>query len=691
MPGLKVTDFRQREPKDLEPASSPTEAYITYDQTHLYAAFVAHQAPPSVRARMQKREDVNSDDLVGLYLDTFHDKQRAYFFYATPLGIQGDGIMTESNGEDFSFDTEWDSKGALTSDGYVVLIAVPFKSLRFPARADGAQQWGLSFVRSIRSANETDFWPGNTSRVNGFMAQFATATGVTNVSPGRNLQLTPYGTFTGARFLDNQTSAYLRKSEGRAGVDMKFVPRDAVTLDFTVNPDFSQVESDEPQVTVNQRFEVFFPEKRPFFLENSDFFGSPITLFFSRRLRDPQFGARMTGKYGQWATGALVMDDRAPGKSVTPGTNGAGERAYAAVGSARRDFANQSNLGFFATARQFGSSSNYVGATSAHVRLNANWFADGQVVASRNTSLDGATTQGTAAFFGIFRNGRNLNYSLGYNDVSPNFRTPLGFIQRTDIRDLTSFFSYRWYPKTGPITNLGPNSYIEGTWNHAGDLQDYIVRFPFYVQFKGRTDIFVRHALISEKIGGQRLEQREELVQLNSSYLRWLEFNLSVAGGTRPNYQPAHGAAPFLGGFQDWTVGLTLKPLSRLSVSETLLWSQLNGRADTPAAGGEIFDNVILRSRLNYQFSREWSLRTILDYSLLDPNAAFVDFEHSRHFGADVLLTWLPHPGTALYIGYTDGYDNLRLNAGGRVSTTDGALASTGRQVFIKSSWLLRF
>ena len=691
MPGLRITDFRQRDPHDLAPGTQPTSAYISYDAENLYAAFVCSQPRALIRARMQKREDINADDVVGLYLDTFHDKQRAYFFYASPLGIQGDGIMTESAGEDFSFDTEWHSKGTLTEAGYVVLITVPFKALRFPSAADGQQQWGFGLVRAVRSANETDFWPANTSRVNGFIAQFATANGIESVSPGRNVQFIPYGTFTGARYLDTDAGAYARKDEGRAGMDMKFVPRDAVTLDFTVNPDFSQVESDNPQVTVNQRFEVFFPEKRPFFLENSDFFSSPTTLFFSRRIKDPQFGARMTGKFGQWSTGALVIDDRAPGHAVDPANTAYNDRAFNVVGAARRNFANQSTVGFVGTSRNFGDSSNQVGEASAHIRLNKNWFLDGEAIGSHNTTLDAVTTSGATTFVGLNRSGRALAYTLSYNTVSPGFRAPLGFVPRTDIQDVTSFLTYRWHPKTGLVTSWGPNSYVEGTWNYKGQLQDYIVRFSVNVQFKRQTSIFARHALIFETISGLKLGEHEDLFQFNSSYIPWLSVNLSAAAGTRPNYFPAGNLAPFLGNFQDWNIGLGMKPLSRLAIDQTIIWSRLSGRDGTPAAHANIFDNTLLRSRVNYQFTREWSLRAILDYNSLDPNALVVGFEKGRHFGADVLLTWLPHPGTAFYLGYSDGYDNVRLDPTHRVFNTDGALNSTGRQVFVKSSWLLRF
>src|SRR5206468_4480726 len=158
-----------------------------------------------------------------------------------------------------------------------------------------------------------------------------------NVSPGRNIQLIPYGTFTGARFLDREVPAYDTAADGRAGIDAKVVAHDSMAIDFTLNPDFSQVESDEPEITVNQRFEVFFPERRPFFLENSDYFKTPIDLFFTRRIGDPQFGARLTGKLGPYSLGILATDDRGPGNRVPDSDPLAGERSTFAIARVNRD------------------------------------------------------------------------------------------------------------------------------------------------------------------------------------------------------------------------------------------------------------------------------------------------------------------------------------------------------------------
>ena len=242
---------------------------------------------------------------------------------------------------------------------------------------------------------------------------------------------------------------------------------------------------------------------------------------------------------------------------------------------------------------------------------------------------------------------------------------PLGFVPRTDIHEVGSFLSYRWHPKTGPLQSWGPNSYRRGvTWNYGGDLQDWVVRFPVQFNFKRRPSAFYRHVLSSETVVGRRPRPAR-----GSGPVQHVDAALAVrrrrtlSAGTRPNYFPAAGLAPFLGNYRDVALGVTIKPVSRLSIGETLLWSRLDGRDGTPAAGAGIFENRIVRSRANYQFTREWSLRAILDYNSLDPNVAVIDLERGRHFGADVLLTWLAQPGTAFYIGYTDGYDDLRARS----------------------------
>ena len=191
-----ITTFVQREPGDGVPASQPTEAYVSYDDEHLYVVFVARDRDPGqIRASLTRREGFSNNDYVGVMLDTFRDRRRAYLFIVNPLGVQLDGVSTDgAMGDDYSFDTVWQSRGRLTPFGYVAWLAIPFKSLRFSTVPE--QEWGIAFVRSIVRNNETSFWPYITRRVSGAVHQLAAATGLTNLSPGRNFQFIPYAAFT---------------------------------------------------------------------------------------------------------------------------------------------------------------------------------------------------------------------------------------------------------------------------------------------------------------------------------------------------------------------------------------------------------------------------------------------------------------------------------------------------------------
>src|SRR5687768_15274956 len=288
--GAVVTEFRQREPGDGTPISAETQAYLSYDSENLYVIFVCRDDPSDIRANIARREDIEADDAVVVYLDTFRDRKRAYLFMVNPRGVQLDGIRTEGQDDDLSFDAVWHAEGQLTDTGYIVRIAIPFRSLRFPRASQ--QTWGVALGRIIRRNNEESYWPFITEREDGFVPQFAEAQGLSDISPGMNIQVNPYATVARARILDDDAEipGFRTLNDQRVGMDAKLVLRDAVAVDGTINPDFSQVETDDPQVSVNQRFEVFFPEKRPFFLENAGYFQTPVNLFFSRRIQDPGAG-----------------------------------------------------------------------------------------------------------------------------------------------------------------------------------------------------------------------------------------------------------------------------------------------------------------------------------------------------------------------------------------------------------------
>lgn len=692
-----ITDFRQRSPGDGTPASQPTTAYLSYDDSRLYVTFICKDDPQKIRAHMAKREEVEEDDLVGLTLDTFHDRRRAYSFTVNPYGIQLDGIYTEGQGYDYSFDTLWYSEGQLTEDGFIVSMAIPFKSLRFSS--SDVQSWGIALGRFITRNSEESYWPFITQSKQGFVQQLGTLEGLREISPGRNIQLNPYGLISKGRTLDTPPGtapSYARTGEVRGGVDAKLILKDALTLDLTVNPDFSQVESDEPQVLVNQRFELFFPEKRPFFIENAGYFQTPENLFFSRRIANPQFGARLTGKLGRWAVAGLVIDDRAPGKLLAVDDPLFKRRAQIGVARVQREFGEQSTVGLLVTSYDFAQSSNQVFSLDTRLKLNENWTFSGQLAQSRTEELTGERLSGPLIYADLSRNSRHFNYSATYTDRSPDFRSQLGFIPRVDIREVDQYANYRWQPNKYHIVSLGPSVFGMANWNRRGQLQDWSASADFSIDFTGPTSLTLGHSDFYTLFQGQGFRANNSSIFFYTGWLKWLILHGSFNTGSSVNYFPASGLQPFMAASSGASLGVTWRPSTRFRFDQTYIYSRL-GRSLNPFVlesfgPGVIFNNHILRSKLNYQFTRELSLRAILDYNATLPNSSLISLERDKNLTADILLTYLLNPGTALYLGYTDAYNNYDLASPSPLLFRTGSPAtSTGRQVFVKVSYLLRY
>jgi len=690
--GVRVTDFRQREPGDGVPASVPTAAYVSYDDANLYVVFVCRDDPTKVRAGLTKREEITVDDGVAVYLDTFRDRKRAYLFQSNPLGVQLDGIVTEGQDDDYSFDAVWQSEGRLTADGYVVRIAIPFRSLRFAKTP--VQSWGIALARYVRRSNEEAFWPLVTKRLAGFVPQFGVLERLRDISPGRNVQAIPYGAFTGARFLDTTAPAFRTATDRRLGLDLKTVVRDAVTLDGTVNPDFSQVESDEPQVTINERFEVFFPEKRPFFIENAGYFQTPVNLFFSRRITDPGAGARLTTKSGRWALGAIGMNDRAPEEFVESGLP---RRPQAGIGvvRAQREIGRESAVGLLVSDRQLAGGANRVASADARLALSKTWIFTTQVVTTyaRDSGSPGAS--GTGLFAELLRDARNVDYSVQYLDLSSAFAAPLGFVPRVGVREMVHQLELVRRPD-GPIVKIGPTFTTAFTWDRNGGLLDRSLKASWEVKLVGETKLQVSHERAFELFQDLPFDLHQTKLSLDSEWLKWLAWSLSYKQGTDVNHKPPSGVAPFVAGSGEGEVTLTFRPTPQLRLDHTYLYSRLTTRPGAaPAAGPpvRVFTDRILREKLNYQFSRALSLRTIVDYEGVDRDSTLSRVAPERRWSMDVLLTYLVNPGTALYVGYRDGYENLALQPGSppTLYRTDEPTVSVGRQVFLKMSYLLRF
>ncbi len=704
----KIEGFIQREPKDGEPATQRTEVYAGYDEKRLYAVFLCFDTVPGqIRARMLKRGDplIFDDDSVNLYMDTFHDQRRAYVFASNPYGIQIDAIWTEqSQNFDNLFDTVWDSAGEITNRGYAVWMAIPFKSLRFPDTP--RQTWGIIVERLLPRASESSAWPHVSSRIEGRLNQAAQLEGLENISPGRNVQLIPYGVFRSFRALDTRDALRPRfvreRAEFDGGLDAKFVLKDSQVLDLALNPDFSQVDSDEPQVTVNQRFEVFFPEKRPFFIENASYFETPINLLFTRRIADPQFGLRLTGKVGRTAIGALLADDESPGKIVPEGHALEGKRAWFSVARVSRDIFQQSSLGLIFTDREFENGFNRVYGIDGRLKLGQNWVAQFQGVTSHTRTLNGKRLAGPAYDFDLKRSGRKFRYQFEFNDRSPGFRTLPGFLQRPDIRRVFQRINYSFRPEGKYLISWGCGTRNEAVFDHRGTRLDFAQEVDCGWDFIGHSWIAFGYEVDRERLRPQDFpglpaerdfSRNMRGFTIGTSYIPQVTLSAEVLWAKRVNVVPPAGQDPVLADTTNARLTVTVRPTTRLSIDNTYLGTRLLQRG----TGASIFNNHIARSKWNWQFNRELSARVILQYDAVLANPALTALETRKNFNADFLITYLVYPGTALYLGYNSNLQNLALvpcMPGSECSTqvirTDRFI-NDAKGFFVKFSYLLRF
>ncbi len=766
----KVTGFTQRNPHDGEPVSETTEAYLGYDQKDLYAVFVCFDDPRQVRARMSPREDIHDDDEVEIMLDTYHDRRRAYAFQTTPLGVQWDAIWTEASRAeqtsahfDVSFDTVWSSRGKVTSRGFVVWIAIPFKSLRFPASK--VQEWGVILYRGITRKTEDAFWPEISRRVEGRLGQAATLYGLEGISPDRDIELIPYGLLRGFRALDTRDPAnpYFQDAtvQGQPGMDAKFVLRDHFTIDLTANPDFSQIESEDPQITVNQRYAVLFPEKRPFFLENEDFFRTPLNLFFTRSIGDPSAGVRLTGKDGPYAVGLMTSDDRSPGLAVPDYSQYSGIRGYFTIARVSRDIFKQSSVGALYTDWECPATGehNRIGGVDSRLKLSPTWTFDGQSVASSsNLNLNceanlypfssgnvgnGSHYAGPADSLELRRDGLHFNYDGTYKDISPGFVSIPGFINRVDIRETHQDADYRFRPKQGWVQSWGPSVNLRYDFDHTGLRLDTF--YAPYLSIRGRaqTQIWLRpytefrerlrpqdfcyygftsYCLASQGYAGltgnQDYHEHQSGATAQTAYLKWATLAASYYWGDGANYvaspvvPPAAATPynlPFVAHEETAAASLFVRPFRPLKIENTYLFERLRANNSTyafqqalyPGIGRGILNDHIIRSKWNWQFTPQLSVRVILQYNALlaatpGVGSPYTYLPTDRQFNADFLVTYLVHPGTAIYFGYNSDLQNLNVEQetpgipGGVTNTARGYI-NDSRQFFVKASYMFRF
>lgn len=690
--GLKITDFKQRIPGDGAPASKPTAAYLSYDDTHFYAVFVAKDDPALVRAHIGKREDLDGDDIVILELDTFRDKRHAFTFFVNPYGVQLDAKRTEGFDLDVNFDTQWESEGQLTEDGYVVRIAIPFKSLRY--KSADVQNWGISVGRLTGRLGEEAFWPYLTKRVAGLVPQFAEAQIPERLNAGRNAQINPFVLARNSKALDSdnlQQPLWQRESKVQGGLDAKWVLGDAAALDITLKPDFSDVESDDPQIVVGKRYEVLFPEKRPFFLENASFFQTPNPLFFSRRIAQPSAGLRITGRADTWSYGSLLIDDDFSSDTA----NG---KAKIAVARAQTDLRSNWSIGTLLTDRRDTLDRETVFGFDTRYQYDDNWIFQAQSARSQKqeqSNVNKVSTKQTDAHLNYLEAkhaGKHLEYLAKYVDISNGFANTLAFLPRTDYKQLHQEMKLIQHIEDGDaLQRYGVIVNSDWTRNQQNALQDWVVDAGILLEGSHDTwfEIFSRNSF--EKYEGTSFDKRGWLISTGTAWLDWLRVISEFGVGDAINYTPATGVSASLGRARSMDLLLSFKPHPQWRIEEKLLWNDLrqNGLVGSSA---NVFRNTMLRTKLSYQMTRFLGLRLIADYHVLSANPALSSLTSGKQLNTDFQINYTLSPGTSVIAGYGNRQENLaQIGNPSYLVRTEDLQLRTGRRAFIKLNYLYQF
>jgi hypothetical protein len=718
----EVDEFIQNTPVDGKPATEKTVAWFGYTADALYFVFACYDHTPGLlREHLTRRDNVPSDDTISsgdtviVILDPFHDRRRGILFSLNPANVQADAAWTEPNGADYSYDQVWNSEASITPQGWMALFAIPFRSLRFPR---GAQGWGVMLARKLPRNSETDSWPHISSNITGVLPQEATLRGIEGVTGSHNLQLNPYvlgqneHTLLNLDPLDPNFSS--RGVEATAGGEAKAVLKDSIVLDATVNPDFSDIESDQPQFTVNQRYSVYFPELRPFFLENANYFATPIDLVYTRNIVHPNYGVRATGKLGGTNVGFFLADDRAPGQTFAPRDTDFGKKALFAVGRVSQDFGKGSSLGLIYTDQEFAGSWNRIGGLDFTARLGDKWTAQGQMVESSTMTPDltangghpAKYAAGPAAYLELDHQSHRWSMQNTFKDYSAGFQSRVGFIQTTGFYDGHTHGEIYWYPKHSMIQSWGVEEEAHVAYDHQGNrIYHYTTVDPFF-QLPGKVVLAPLLGENSDTVGPQNGYSIPGNINLTENFagfvfrgapVKQLNVNFVSIFGGNVNYNPA-GPAPTLLNQQSLQALISVYPIRSLTIDNTYLLD----REHEAHGGADAYESQTFRTKINYQFTTSLSARVIVEYDSTLVNPAVTSLLRKKAVGTEALLTWLPHPGTAIYIGYNNDIQNLdrtlcnRLPGGGCDPANLGAPRSSnylndGRQIFIKASYLLRF
>lgn len=720
-----MTRFVQYEPVDNVLPPQPSVGWVAYDAEFLYVAFRAYEARrEDIRATVHPRERGGElDDKVAVAVDTYNDNRRTYVFRVSPIGLQFDGVKTEGQRTDDTPDLVWHSAARIDDEGWVAELAIPFASLRLPS--GDSHDFGFDFVRYHGKAGVRSSWSPRRRGNPCDICQQGTLLGLSGVSTRRTVDVLPYvfGTGAGIRKFGQDSAMVggvsyptrpplgfdVGDPRGAVGADVRIAITPSTTLNATINPDFSQVEADDEQIRVNQRFALFFQERRPFFLEGRDVFdvtrqgesgggggggdGATGQLLYSRGIVNPSFGSRVTGKSGALQYGVLYARDDEPAwfsyeghetSGIVPRTGTVGDVIVARL---RRDVLADSWYGISLIGRRSGASRSGVAAGDMALRrgsltlaAEAGWSEEREPNDSTlSPQFDGESRSGRYYRAQLARRGRSFAWSLSAAGLSPNFRNQLGRYNRMGIETYSARIDVDQYPNGRHIQQISQNISFTRTNVFGGGLLDYSIWPRLEVVFRQRAAWNLAVPLEYQTLLGAGLRQVGVFTDFRVEALRWIQFGGMFYAGDRELYDP-NDPRVTKGVFGNLRV--TLRPVPQAAV-------EFRGQRSNhyESWGRALVDDAkIFRLRGTYQLSPRLGVRVIGEYS--NQFNRLVSNPLNRRtvrVSSSSLVTYELAPSSFLFFGYNDVMEDFN-----RPIVGHREVLRTGNQFFAKLSYLFR-
>jgi len=633
-----------------------------------------------LRASLTPRDQITDGDHISMHLDTDGDGQRAYIFGVNPYGVQLDGILT---GEpDFKWDAVWQAEAQREDGAWTAEIAVPFRAMRLPGRAE--RPWRLWIRRESSAWNEVPTWPLYAEgQAGGVMLQAADLTGLDAVDGGRGLTLEPYvfGSLLGAREFDGAgaATAWSREQADDAGVDLQTSLTPSLALNATVNPDFSQLEADRLQIGANRRFPLSYPEKRPFFLEGGEVFQTPLALIYSRRMSDPDWGLKLTGRIGGMRTGTLIVRDAggASLEGVGAGPWGTSQRGSWAVTRAMLPYGDGQGVGVLVAghvqdsedpARGGARTSNAVFSVDASGRFSDHWSYESQAVRtdSRFDVDDGAgalrreSPGGGMLVARLQHRSRRVELGLRYRHVGTGYRNEIGIEERVgvDYRQVTGQLNH--FPEAGPLQRVSWTQMALMVHDHTGRLDFYEITPGIDWALRNNQFVWTGMQFMRE----HWLSRDYDVPRFHLYYENYVWRAVSFSGDLdvgKGIYFGAADASSYSIWQESYDLSATVRPTAWITVEPTANHLRLARRA-----GEQSFLSLwLVGAKATAQFTRRLSVRVYPQYD-----------SDSRHLVLNALGGYVLNPGTVLYVGVNSGWDEHQRRE-----------HLISRQVFAKASY----